>query len=110
MLERPDGELIVRYAGRRVATLESSSRVDALWSTGTACPELKRIVSSVGDHHINRSQHRCLATLEPVRLAEAAAKPVVGKDTAAMDNDSKATNPWTRTPTPTQLDRWKAIR
>ena len=113
VLERPDGELIVRYEGRRVATQEPPPRMGALWAGVTAWspgPELRRVVSSVGDHHISRSQQRRLATLEPVRPAEAAVKPVAGKDTAARDNDSEVSNPWTRTPTPTQLARWKAIQ
>ena len=107
VLERPDGELIVRYEGRRVAAQEPPPRMGALWAGVTAWspgPELRRVVSSVGDHYISRSQQRNLATLEPVRPAEAAVKPVA-KDTA-----SEVSNPWARTPTPTQLARWKAIQ
>ena len=64
VLERPDGELIVRYEGCRVATQEPPPRIGALWAGVTAWspgPELKRVVSSVGDHHISRSQQRQLA-------------------------------------------------
>ena len=111
VLERPDGELIIRYEGRRVATQEPPPRMGALWSGATAWspgPELRRVVSSVGDRHISRSQQRRLAALEPVRPAEpvlkpVASKPVAGKDAAAKDIASKALNPWERTPTPTQL-------
>ena len=113
VLERPAGELIVRYDGRRVATQEPPPRMGALWAGATAWspgPELKRVVSSVGDHHISRSQQRRLAALEPVRPAAPALKPVAGKDAAAKDAASKTSNPWTRTPTPTQLARWKAIQ
>ena len=113
VLERPDGELIVRYEGRRVATQEPPPRMGALWAGVTAWspgPELRRVVSSVGDHHISKSQQRHLATLEPVRPAEPAHQPVAGKHTAAKATASKATNPWERTPTPTQLARWKAIQ
>ncbi len=88
VLERPDGQLIVRYEGRRVATQEPPPRMGALWAGATAWSpglELRRAVSSVGDHHISRSQQRRLAA-------------------------SKTSNPWTRTPTPTQLARWKAIQ
>ncbi len=61
VLERPDGELILRYEDRRVATQEPPPRVGALWAGVTAWspgPELRRVVRSVsvGDHHINRSQ------------------------------------------------------
>ena len=68
------------------------------------------MVSSVGDHHISRSQQRRLAALEPVRPAEPALKAIAGQHTAAKATASEATNPWERTPTPTQLARWKAIQ
>ena len=63
VLERPDGELIVRYEGRRVATQEPPPRMGTLWAGVTAWspgPELRRVVSSVGDHHISRSRQRRL--------------------------------------------------
>ena len=85
----------------------------ALWAGVTAWfpgPELRRVVSSVGDHHISRFQQRGLAALEPVRPAEPAVKTVAGKNAAARETASKASNPWTRMPTPTQLARWKAIQ
>ena len=68
-----------------------------LWAGATAWspgPELKRIVSSVGDHHISRSQQRRLAALEPVPPAAPAIKPVAGKEAAAKDAASKTSNPW----------------
>ena len=111
VLERPDGELIVQYQGHDVATQEPPPRMGALWASVTAWspgPELRRVVSSVGDHHISRSQQRRLAALEPVRPAAPAIKPVAGKEAAAKDAASKTSNPWTRTPTPTQLAQWKA--
>ena len=85
----------------------------ALWASVTAWSpgsELKRIVSSVGDRHISRPQQRRLATLEPVRIDEAAVKTVARKDASAEDTASKPSNPWERKPTPTQLARWKAIQ
>ena len=80
----------------------------ALWAGVTAWspgPELKRVVSSVGDHHISRSQRRHLAALEPVRVDDAQVKTVAGKEVAG-----KSAITWGRTPTPTQLARWKAIQ
>ena len=108
VLELPDGELIVQYQGHTVATQEPPPRMGTLWASVTAWspgPELKRIVSSVGDRHISRSQQQHLAAREPVRIDEAAVNIVAEKDVV-----SKATNTWGRTPTPTQLARWKAIR
>ena len=108
VLERPDGELIVRYEGRRVATQEPPPRMGALWASVTAWspgPGLKRVVSSVGDHHISRSQQRRLAAIEPVRIDEAPVKIAAGKHVV-----SKAVITGGRTPTPTQLARWKVIQ
>ena len=68
-------------------------------------PELKRVVSGVGDHHISRSQQGRLAALKLARPAEAALKPVAGENTAARDSRGKAANPYTRAPTPSQLAR-----
>ena len=73
VLERPDGELIIQYQGRTVATQEPPPRMGALWasvSPWSPGPELKRILSSVGDHHISKSQQQRLAALEPVRIDE----------------------------------------
>ena len=108
VLERPDGELIVQYQGRTVATQEPPPRMGALWAgvnPWSPGPELRRIVSSAGDQHISRSQERRLAAVEPVRVDEAAVK-VASERTDAR----QVSNPWERTPTPTQIARWKAIR
>ena len=96
VLERPDGELIVRFEGRRVATQEPPPRMGALWDGVTAWspgPELKRVVSSVGDHHISRSQQRRLATLEPVRPAEATTKRGTKNNTGEKDTSSNVSSP-----------------
>ena len=107
VLERPDGELIVQYQDYTVATQEPPPRMGALWaavSPWSPGPELRRIVSSVGDHHISKSPQRRLAALEPVRIDEARVT-VVEKDVV-----SKVPATWGRTPTPTQKARWKAIQ
>ena len=108
VLERPDSELIVQYQGHTVATQEPPPRMGALWASvnpWSPGPELKRIVSSMGDHHISKSPQRRLAALEPVHLDEARVETVAGKDVV-----SKAPATWGRTPTPTQKARWKAIQ
>ena len=113
VLERPDGELIVQYQGRTVATQEPPPRMGALWasvSPWSPGPELKHIVSSVGDHHISRSQQRRLAALEPVRIDEARVDEALVKATAEKDARGGTLNTWLRTPTPTQIARWKAIQ
>ena len=108
VLERPDRELIVQYQGHTVATQEPPPRMGALWASvnpWSPGPELKRIVSNVGDHHISKSPQRRLAALEPVHLDEARVKTVAEK---GVVSETPAT--WGRTPTPTQKARWKAIQ
>ena len=108
VLERPDGELIVQYQGRTVATQGPPPPLGALWATVSPWsrgPELKRIVSSVDSHHISKSQQERLAALGPLRIDEARVKTAAGKDAV-----SKASNPWERTPTPPHVVRWKAIQ
>lgn len=112
VLERPDSQLIVRYEGHRVSTQEPP-RMGARWAGVTAWspgPELRRVVSSGGDHYINRSQQRRLAAPEPLRPAETAVKPIAGQHTAVKATASKATNPWECTPTATPPARWKVIQ
>ena len=107
VLERPDSELIVQYQGHTVATQEPPPRMGALWASvnpWSPGPELKRIVSSMGDHHISKSPQRRLAALEPVHLDEARVKTVAEKDVV-----SKTPATWGRTPTPTQQARLKGL-
>ena len=68
VLERLDSELIVQYQGHTVAR-RNPRRAWAhcgLQSAPGLPAELRRIVSSMGDHHIARSPQRRLAALEPV--------------------------------------------
>ena len=60
------------------------------WSPG---PELKRIVSSVGDHRISKSQRRRLTALEPVRIDETTVKTIGGRDATEKDVASRVSNP-----------------
>ena len=85
VMERPDGELTVRYDGHCVVTKEpplcmGTRWAGAAWSTS---PELRRVSSSVGDHHISRFQQRRVA---PARRVEPASRP------------SSEWTPWRRTP------------
>ena len=69
VLERPDGELVIRYEGRRGTAHEPPTRMGPLWAGVTAWspgPELRRVVSNVADHHISRNQQRHLATVEAI--------------------------------------------
>ena len=91
-----------------MTTQEPPPRMGALWasvSPWSPGPELKRIVSSVGDHHIGKSQRQHLTVLEPIHISDAQVKATAEKDAAG-----RALNTWHRTPTSTQKARWKAIQ
>ena len=59
----------------------------------------------MGDHYISKSQQQRLATLDPVRIDEATVKTAAEKDAV-----SKAPTTCGRTPTATQVARWKALQ
>ena len=100
MLERPNGQLIVRYEGRRVATQEPPPRMGALCDAGqprdlvNRGPNVRRVVS--GRWGITTSAGPIAVAvwplpLEPVRPAETVVKPVAGKNAAAKDTVQQGT-------------------
>ena len=107
VLERPDSELIVQYQGHTVATQEPPPRMGALWASvnpWSPGPELKRIVSSMGDHHISKSPQTASG-----RLGTGASGRGQGQDRCRKGRRQQDAGHMGRTPTPTQKARWKAI-
>ena len=111
VLERPDGQLIVRYDGRL-----SRGHPGTTAAHGRPVGGRHRLVS--GSETPTRGQQRGGSPHQQVAIAPSD-RPGTGasgrrhspkKNDAAKDAASKTSNPWTRTPTPTQLARWKAIQ
>ena len=112
VLERADGELLIRYQGEAVDYQEGLPPSSALWGADTGCspgpglqPELQEVAVEVADSaavtHLDEVQRKRLATLES--SAEEAAKRAGGKEKPARHQLH-------RRPTPTQLARWEAVQ
>ena len=104
VLERADGELLIRYQGQAVDFQEGPPPSSALWGAATGCspgPELQEVADGVSGSHLDEAQRERLATLES--CAEEAAKRAGGKAKPVRHQLH-------RTPTPTQQARWEAVQ
>ena len=104
VLERADGELLIRYQGATVDYQEGPPPASALWGADTGCspdPELQEVADSAAATHLDEAQRERLAALES--SAEEAAKRAGGKEKPVRHQLH-------RRPTPTQLARWEAVQ
>ena len=111
VLERADGELMIRYHGEAVAFQEAAQPSAALWGAGTGrFPSLQgpEAAGGLANGHLDDEQRKLLADLEssvqrPARVKSAAAKGKGGKAKPVHHQLQ-------RTPTPTQQARWEAVQ
>ena len=114
VLERADGELMVRYQGEAVDYQEGPPPSSALWGAANACspgPEQQEAADGVVNSHLNEAQRERLAALESSESSD---------DDEAKDEDTTTrrrggkTKPvrhqLRRTPTETQQARWEAVQ
>ena len=67
VLERADGELMIRYQGEAVDYQEGPPPSSALWGAARGCspgPELQEATDGVVNNHLNEAQRERLAALE----------------------------------------------
>ena len=104
VLERADGELMIRYQGEAVDFQEGPPPSSALWGADTGCspgPELQEATDGVVHSHLNVVQRELLSTLETA--AKEAAEGWGGKEKPVRHQMH-------RTPTATQQARWEAVQ
>ena len=104
VLERADGELLIRYQGEAVDYQEGPPPASALWGADTGCspdPEFQKVADGVAGSHLDEAQRERMATLES--SAEEAAKRPGGKAKPVRHQLH-------RTPTPTQQTHWEAVQ
>ena len=104
VLERADGELLIRYQGEAVDFQEGLPPSSALWGATTRCtpdPELQEEANGVASSHLDEAQYERLAALES--SVEEAPKRAGGKGKPVRHQLH-------RTPTPTQQARWEAVQ
>ena len=104
VLERADGELLIRYQGEAVDYQEGPQPSSALWGAESGCSTgagLPAAAGDVADSHMNTAQRERLATLESAASKAAERRAHKGKQIRHRLH---------RTPTPTQQARWEAVQ
>ena len=111
VLERADGELMLRYHGEAVDFQEGPPPSSALWGAATGCspdPELQEVADGTASSHLNEAQRERLATLESSDQDEVNVK---GKGAKRRGGKAKPVrHQLHRTPTSTQQARWEAVQ
>ena len=67
VLERANGELLLRYQGEAIDYQEGPPPSSALWGADSGCspdPELQKVADGVASSHLNEAQRERLAALE----------------------------------------------
>ena len=111
VLERADGELLIRYQGEVVDFQEGPPPSSALWGAGSGCSpdtELQEVADGVVSSYLNEAQRERLAALESSDQDEV---NVEGKAAKCRGGKAKPVrHQLHRTPTPTQQARWEAVQ
>ena len=106
MLERADGELLIRYQGEVVDYQEETLRSPALWGDGSGTfpsGEGPEAAGELTSGHLDRDQRKLLAALE-----SSVEKRAKAKKAAALGKPVR--HQLQRTPTATQQARWEAVQ
>ena len=114
VLERADGELMIRYQGEAVNYQEGPPPSSALWGAASACspgPEQQEGADGVVNSHLNEAQRERLAALES---SESSDDDEANDEDVATRGRGGKTKPvrrqLRRTPTETQQARWEAVQ
>ena len=111
LLERADGELMIRYQGEPIDFQEATLRSPALWGEGTGSfpsPESSEVAGGLANGHLDDEQRKLLAGLESSVRRKAKAKKATGQGRGTQGNPLR--HQLNRTPTPTQQARWEAVQ
>ena len=113
LLERADGELMLRYQGEAVDFQEGEPPAASLWGEGTGCalqPDEPQAAIGLDSSHLDEDQRKLLAELES--SVEKRARKATRK--AAVNSRALKEKPvrhqLQRKPTPTQQARWEAVQ
>ena len=111
VLERADGELMLRYQGEAVDFQEAAQPTAALWGEGTGLlpsADKPETASGLASSHLDEDQQKLLAALESSVEKRAKARKATGKGRAGKEKPVR--HRLHRTPTPTQQARWEAVQ
>ena len=111
VLERADGELMLRYHGEAVDYQEGPPPSSALWGAASTCPsavEPLEVAGGVVNSHLNEAQRERLAAPESSDQGQV---NVEGKTAKRRGGKKKPVrHRLHRTPTATQQARWEAVQ
>ena len=111
VLERADGELMLRYQREPIDFQEATLRSPALWGEGSGSfpsPEGSEAAGGEANGHLDDEQRKLLAALESSVEKRAKVKSAAVKGRGGKE---KPVRPQLhRTPTPTQQARWEAVQ
>ncbi len=105
VLERADGELMIKYQGETVEFQEGDPPASALWGEGTgrsSTPEKSGAADDQTGSHLDETQQKLLADLESSVEKRTKTK-------AAASKGKPLRHQLHRTPTATQQARWEAV-
>ena len=111
VLERADGQLMLRYQGEIVEFQESSKPLVSLWgatSPGSLYSECQPIADDPTNGHVSQAQRILLDSLEPTEEENLGAKRVNGK--VGRGGQKPVRHSLHRTPTKAQKARWEAVQ
>ena len=111
VLERADGELMLRYQGEVVDFQEGTPPSSALWAAGSGCssdPEQEKVADGVAISHLNQAQQALMTTLEPADEDDANVKRVATRRRGGKEKPLR--HQLHRRPTATQQARWEAVQ
>ena len=111
LLERSDGELMIRYQRETVDFQEATLRSPALWGEGSGSfpsPEESEVADGRAIGHLDEGQRKLLAGLESSVQRKAKARKATGQGRGTQGNPLR--HRLNRTPTPTQQARWEAVQ
>ena len=111
VLERADGELLIRYQGEAVDFQEATPPSSALWGAASTCSpgaELQNVAGGVITSHLNEAQRKLLADLESANEEMTKVKDEAVKGRAVKGKPVR--HSLHRTPTQTQQARWEAVQ
>ncbi len=115
VLERADGELMIRYLGEIIDFQEGDPPAASLWGEGTGrapLPDEPQPASGSASSHLDEDQRKLLATLDSSVEKRAKARKATKKATAKGRpvKEKPVRHQLHRKPTPTQQARWEAVQ
>ena len=111
VLERADGQLMVRYHGESVDFQESPQPLSSLWGatiSNTSEPDLQSFLKDGVNGHLNQAQRKLLDSLESTDEEKGRARRVGSKGRRGAGKPVR--HSLHRTPTQAQQARWEAVQ